>query len=182
MHEQLVEPHLAATGRHLEIQTDKAAHKIVPCTMPDCKVDLVVNTFYAPHKGKCEAHSGKKASTIATSHLVHRSSEGAVPNGALANLLCPLCKNTMTIIQIHEDAGFITFGCTDGFTTSAVEANKLADKNIKFCGTSVQIRPNWRAMEFTKIPAQWQGLAEDFNIVARMAYYDKKHDEAPTGA
>lgn len=179
MYEELAGPHHAATGRRLEIQTDKEKHKIVPCTHAGCDTDLLVNVFYAPHKGKCQAHSTNKPTAIATSKLVHQSSEGATPNGALAKLLCPLCQNPMTIIQIHEDGGFITFGCTDGFTPFAVEANKMADSGKQFCGTSVQVRPRWRAMEFTKIPLEWQGLVEDFNIRARMVYFDSKDNAQP---
>lgn len=171
------EVHLSETGRRLELQTDKERTKIIPCTHAGCDTDVEVTTFYAPYKAKCAAHGEKKASAIATSHLIHQSSEGAVPNGSLANLECPLCKNTMTIVQVHDDGGFITFRCTDGFGYPLKEVIRRSESGPRFCGTSVQVRPHWGAMEMTSIPPKWAQLVEDFNINAKMEYFDKKHSE-----
>lgn len=180
MHEQLVAPHLAETGRKLEIQTDKVKYKIVPCTIAGCNTDLVVNVFYAPYKGKCAEHGDKKPTAIATGHLVMQSSEGAVPNGALAKLLCPLCQNPLMIVNITEDGGFITFRCTDGAGLSLKEVLRTLDSGKTFCNTSIQVRPNWGALEMTNIPPKWKELIEDLNIGARMEAYDKRHVEEMT--
>ncbi len=146
--------HQAATGRRLEIQTDKAAFKIVPCTYAGCNTDLVVNTFYAPAKGKCSQHNGKSSSEIATSTLIHASPD-APANGALANLQCPICKMPMAIISISDTGRFVVFACTDGAGVKLDDAKEArALRPDGFCGTSVEVRIDWAALEMGKIPTR----------------------------
>lgn len=173
MHEQLVAPHKANTGRDLEVQTDKEKYKIVPCTNAGCNVDLVVNVFYAPYKGKCNAHGDKKPSQIAASHLVHQSGEGATPNGSLAKLQCPLCQSPLMIVKIN-DAGWLTFRCTDGTHLTLKDVAKMHNDGTTspFCGAAIEVRPHWGALEMSEIPDKWKDLVEMFNIGARMEYFD----------
>jgi hypothetical protein len=161
----------AKTGRGLEIQTDKEKYKIVPCTYAGCDMDLIVNTFYAPAKGKCSAHNGKGSATkIESSKLVHAATD-AKPNGALAQLLCPICGMPMLVRSITEDGGFITFVCSEGTASTIAEAN---DGRTVRCGTSVQVRPNWKWAEARSIPSRFRTVIESFNLDQKMTYFELK--------
>lgn len=178
------EAHKAATSRELEIQTDKAAFKIVPCTHAGCNTDLVVNTFYAPAKGKCSAHNGKTKTAIAVSHLVH-DSPSATPNGALAKLLCPMCSMPMAIVKVAENGSSITFVCQDGVGVKwneieKAETERLRERGTSFCGCSVTVKPTWRAMEMRNIPTEFAKVVAEFNLDAKMRYFDA--NEARHGA
>lgn len=163
------EAHAAANGgRRLEVQTDKAMFKIVPCTNAGCDTDLVVNTFYAPAKGKCSRHNGKSQVAIVTSHLVH-GGDDATPNGALANLLCPMCSMPMKIVDVAEDGRKITFICQDG---AGKLVKEVSNASREFCGCSVTVKPSWRAMEMGKIPTMFAKEVAEFNLDAKMRYFD----------
>lgn len=168
------EDHSDETGRRLEVQTDKKQWKIVPCTYEGCDVDLVVNVFYAPHKGKCAEHGTKSPKAIATSRLVVGGVD-AEPNGALAKLLCPICGLPLLIVNMSNDAGFITFRCADGSFSDMKELHDRQRKGGKLaCGTSVQIRPNWASMEINGIPTRFSEMAREFNIQQQLAYFDER--------
>lgn len=168
------EEHREETGRNLEVQTDKDLWKIVPCTYAGCNVDLVVNVFYAPHKGKCNEHGDRKTSAVVASHLTFATSDAEVkPNGALAKLECPICQNPLVLLKIEEDTGWLTFGCTDGYGLTAKQVREKAEAGGKFCGTSITIRPHWSAMEFKTIPSRLTELVKEFNIDQKMRYFDK---------
>jgi hypothetical protein len=156
-------------GRGLEIQTDKPLWKIVPCTYEGCDMDLVVNVFYAPYKGKCNRHSGKSPKAIATSRLVHDSGN-AEPNGALAKLLCPLCGLPLKIKAVDENVGWILLVCSDGMfsTTKDVAQGK------RHCQTSVRIKPDWKSMEMTNFPTRFREFITEFNIQQDLAYFDER--------
>lgn len=155
-------------GRMLETQTDKEMWKVVPCTYEGCDVDLVVNTFYAPYKGKCERHSGKAPRAIAVSKLTVGGEE-APANGALAKLLCPICQLPMTIKNVSEDGGRITFVCTDGMFSTMKDVGKR-----KHCMTSVSVKPDYKAMEMTEIPNRFTEVVSNFNIDSKLAYFEIK--------
>lgn len=171
------EAHHAATGRKIEIQTDKAAFKIVPCTYAGCDVDLVVNTFYAPAKGKCAHHSGKGIGTIAASGMIHATAD-AKPNGALANLLCPLCSMPLKVISINSVGSMpshITFACTDGTGIKDIELGKaMRVDQGGFCGTSIVVRPKWAALEMDPIRkgSPFYDFAVAFNTDQKLKYFD----------
>lgn len=170
------EAHRAATGRNLEIQTDKELYKIVPCTHAGCDTDLIVNTFYAPAKGKCSNHDGKTKTAIATSHLVHETPD-ARPNGALAKLLCPMCTMPMRIVNIAEDGRSITFNCSDGAGLKSREldearSRRLMDQGGEFCGTSVTVKPRQAWLDNRKVPTDLVKLVQDFNLDAKLRYFD----------
>jgi hypothetical protein len=161
--------HEALTGRGLEIQTDKEKFKIVPCTYAGCTVDLIVNTFYAPAKGKCSLHSGKTQNASAAASLVHSSeATPAKPNGNLAQLLCPLCGMPMLVLRIDESNGWITFRCADGF------GSKVADIGYEACGTSVTVKPDSAWAESKGIPSRFAALIEDLNLTQKIEYFDAK--------
>lgn len=167
------EEHLANTGRKLEIQTEKLKTKIVPCTYAGCGVDLVVNVFYAPYKGKCQEHGGQKTSAIVSSHLTHVGNpESAKENGALGKLLCPICGNHLVIVRIEETSGWITFRCTDGSGLNSDQVRVEIEKGRQFCGTSIQIRPKWAAMEFRNYPTAMAELIKEFNVDQMVKHFD----------
>jgi hypothetical protein len=162
--------HRAKTGRGLEVQTDKEKFKIVPCTYAGCDVDLIVNTFYAPAKGKCEMHNGSSRTAVAVSHLTHvNPNVEAKENGALAKLLCPMCEMPLLLQSVAEDGGFMTFRCAEG---TATKVKDMA--TARRCGTSVQVRPNFAAMEMRSIPTKFAELVAEFNLDQKIAYFDKK--------
>ena len=167
------EQHLADTGRKLETQTDKDKWKVIGCTFAGCETDLVVNVFYAPYKGKCSEHGDRTNKAVVASHLTFQTStEDAKPNGALAQLLCPICNNPLTIINISE-TGWITFGCTDGAGLTMAQVREKVDAGTKFCGTSIVVRPHWAAMEFKQVPSPLVELVHEFNVDQKVKYFDK---------
>jgi hypothetical protein len=167
------EEHLAATGRKLEVQTDKEAFKVVPCTYAGCGTDLVVNTFYAPYKGKCSMHGDRTNKAVVASHLTFQTSDEEIkPNGALAKLLCPICSNPLTILKI-EEMGWITFGCTDGAGLDWKTVRDKVNAGTTFCGTSITVRPHWAAMEMKQVPSALVDLVHEFNIDQKVKYFDK---------
>lgn len=135
-------------SRRVERQTDKAATKTIPCTYPDCDVDLIVNQFYAPAKGRCSEHRGKPTESIRLLARVDRGDDApeAAPNGALANLLCPICRHPLKIIRCPGNFGYIDFGCAG-----------------KGCGTAVSIKLQWSPMLVKNVTPELAQLVEIFN-------------------
>lgn len=167
------EQHLADTGRKLETQTDKDKWKVIGCTFAGCETDLVVNVFYAPYKGKCSEHGDRTNQAVVSSRLTFQTgAEDVKPNGALAQLLCPICNNPLTIRNITE-MGWITFGCTDGAGLDWKTVRERVNAGTKFCGTSITVRPHWAAMEFKGVPSPLVELVKEFNIDQQVKYFDK---------
>jgi hypothetical protein len=172
-----------ATARRLEIQTDKQAWKIIPCTHGGCDTDLLVNTFYSPAKGKCATHGSSKPSAIATSKLVHSDSPDTVtPNGSLAKLLCPICENPLTIYAIDDKMGWITFHCTSGshFSTRDVSLRHDREDSAVACGTSITVRPNGAWIDMRHVANPFRALVEHFNAEQKVAYFDNREAQDAT--
>jgi len=152
--------HVPAPGRRIEVQTDKAATKLVPCTYAGCNVDLVVTTFYAPAKGRCKEHSGKPQQEMRNAAVVHIDPEAPPPppNGALANMECPLCRTPMTIEQLRDNLGYIAYRCPE-------------------CDCATAIKPNWGHAFIRSIPPVWREFVEQFNTEVRAAVASMKAHE-----
>jgi hypothetical protein len=155
--------------RQLEVQTNKQEWKVVPCTHPECDTDLVVNTFYAPAKARCSQHGTAKAAAVAVGVRAAAAQESGVPNASLGKLLCPVCQNPLTIYQIDDTSGFITFHCTDGSHFSARDA-----EGSHYCGTSVTVRIGGAWVDMRRIPTKFAQLVEDFNVGQKVEYFDKR--------
>lgn len=176
------EQYLAEYGNPLEIQTDKDAWKIIPCTYEGCDVHLIVNTFYAPHKGKCASHGTKSSSAISSSRLTADNGT-AQPNGALAKLLCPLCGKPMMLKSINE-IGHMTFVCIDGIEMTPKEyyakMNAAAERNEQFftCNAAIIIKPRWAGLEMNQgyvwpqMPSTLKDMMDEFNLNQRMNYFE----------
>ncbi len=167
---------LEGSGRRLEIQTDKDAWKVIPCTSGGCDTDLVVNTFYAPAKGKCSRHDGSSSKAIATSRLVHTSvPENVVANGSLAKLDCPLCGNPLLVVKVDDSTGSISFRCTDGIDMTMSQIKEAHDRGVKTkaCGTAIVIKPGLAWAEPKAYPARLGDMIEDWNVGQRVEYYDR---------
>lgn len=168
---------LEGCGRNLEVQTDKDAWKVVPCTHAECDCDLVVNTFYAPVKAKCSRHGEHTATAIATSHLVAVSDPAtAKPNGALAKCECPICGSPMLVHRVDEATGAITLRCGDKMELTVKDINRIRNNGLTggmACGTAVIIKPGLAWAEPKNYPSRLRDLIEDWNIGQRVDYYDK---------
>lgn len=167
-------------GRRLQIQTDKLTWKVIPCTHADCDVDLLVNTFYAPSKGRCEAHSTSSKKAIASSHLVKVSAH-TESSGSLAKIECPLCGNPLLVQRVDENTGNVVFRCTDGIDLTMKDIQGL---HRQPCMTVIVIKPGMAWAEQKVYPSALRDLIEDFNVSQRVNYYDKvearnERDNAP---
>lgn len=139
-----------------ELQTDKKETKECPCTYPGCDVTCIVNLFYAPYKARCSAHKGKtsqamRAAAATTQITTAVEEKDIVPNGALAMLLCPLCHSALTLEQITNQAGFMTFVCSKPGR----------------CGTVVTVKLNFAWAVVKAIPDAWKPFAEAFNSLIK---------------
>lgn len=136
----------------IEVQTDKKATKTIPCTYPGCEVKLVVNTFYAPAKGKCSQHKGRSdianAKMVAAGRMIEQDVDAPPPppNGALANMLCPVCEKPLTIQTLEDSLGYVVFGCSDSR-----------------CLCSVKIKPRWSHVPIGRISTIFAGLVKQIN-------------------
>lgn len=147
-----------------EIQTTKKDTKECQCTFPECNVICVVNVFYAPYKARCSAHKGKThrdvlSATVTTATAVQ--AKDAIPNGALANLLCPICHSMLTIDQATSKGQFITFVCAKPGQ----------------CGTVVTVQLNWAWAVVKVIPDAWKPLVEFHNQHVKQYYKDLKDEQ-----
>jgi hypothetical protein len=147
-----------AEDRVQEVQTDKADRKLVPCTYPDCNVDIWVNAFYAPAKARCETnhHKGKstpsiRAAAAVTAVTTEAGTKDVVPNGALALLLCPICHSEMTLDQIMGNAGEMTFVCSKPGR----------------CGTVVNVKLSWAWCVVKAVPEKWKPFVDAYNTIVR---------------
>lgn len=149
-----------APGRRIEVQTDKAATKIIPCTYAGCNCDLVVTTFYAPAKGRCSEHRGHAPAAIRAAAVTYVDPEAPPPppNGALANMECPLCKGPMTIEQLRDALEFIAYRCPE-------------------CNCAVTIKPHWGHTFVRGIPEAWREFVDHFNSDVRAAVATMKAHE-----
>lgn len=143
-----------------EVQTTKKDTKECQCTFPDCNVICVVNLFYAPYKARCSSHKGKTSRDIlaknVTTAIAITAEKDAIPNGALALLLCPICHSKMTINQATSKGTFITFVCA-----------KQGQ-----CGTVIEVKLNWAWGVVNSIPDQWKPLFDAHNQIVKEYYKD----------
>lgn len=136
-----------------EIQTDKVKTKTIPCTI--CRRPLIVNTFYAPAKGRCSEHKATPSAfvaqvTTATAGEIAKAAAPAAPatpNRALQNCRCPFCHEAMVIIRVNDKMGFFTFKCNQ-------------------CKTAVEIMPAWAPMLIKSVPAHLKAVVDQFNTEA----------------
>lgn len=135
-----------------EVQTDKDKTKDCPCTYPGCDVICVVNTFYAPAKARCKEHENASNHRVASTRLVEAAKDAppAPPNGALANMRCPLCQNLLIIEQLEDPLTFIAFRCSDSH-----------------CLCAVKIKPHWGHMFMPKIATKFREIADAINAAAK---------------
>lgn len=146
--------------RKVEVQTDKSESKLIPCTYPDCTVDLKVNKFYAPHKGRCSQHGNAPAGAIRSLAAPTDSPDSpATPNRSLADLRCPLCDSKMKLIKINESSAAMSFACLSSFGR---------------CMAAVTITPNWGPMLMNDVPPAWKDFVEIFNIDVRTTALDER--------
>lgn len=141
----------------VERQTDKTVTKTIPCTYPDCDTQLIVNTFYAPAKGRCSEHKGKPTESIRLLAREGGNNNGgneavanAAPNGALANLLCPICQHPLQIIRFPGMFGYIDFGCASGT-----------------CGTAVSIKLRWSPTLIKSVSPEIAQMVEMYNKLVK---------------